>query len=170
MPNSKNLEIERKFLVRGVKLKEVYDCAEGEVMVSEIEQTYLIAEEGERRVRKRVTNGTEEYFYTEKRKITELKRVETERKITQEEYHLYLTQADPELQTIRKTRYTFRYADQTIELDVFSFSKHLAIVEVELPEEGTAVELPDFMAIIKEVTHDKNYKNHALAKKQILVQ
>ena len=79
------LEIERKFLIYYPNIKELEampNCTK-----VDITQTYLKStDDVERRVRARGIDGDYLYYLTEKKKITGLKRVETERKLTQNEY------------------------------------------------------------------------------------
>lgn len=163
-----NFEIERKFLISKVDAFTLHEHTDGNIEESQIEQIYLIASEGERRIRKKTKNGKTVYFYTEKLPITGLKRIENERQITEDEYLNFLSESDPALSPVRKTRYTFTYKGQFFELDVYEFSSTKAILEIELQSESTPVELPEFIQVIKEVTYDKAYKNHSLAKTQSL--
>ena len=163
-----NFEIERKFLISKVDKLTLHKHIDGNIEESQIEQIYLIANKGERRIRKKTENGKTVYFYTEKLPITGLKRIENERQITETEYLNFLSEADSTLSPIRKTRYAFNYKGQFFELDVYEFSSTKAILEIELQSESTPVELPDFIEVIKEVTYDKAYKNHSLAKTQSL--
>ena len=48
---------------------------------------------------------------------------------------------------------------------MFPFWSDKAFLEVELPSEDTPVTPPDFVRVIREVTDDNRYTNHALAKK-----
>jgi len=66
--------------------------------------------------------------------------------------------------TIEKTRYAFPYKDHIVEIDVFPFMKSTAFLEVELSGEDEQFELPEFVNVIKDVTHDPRYTNAALAK------
>lgn len=159
-----NLEIERKFLIERIRAEELIKKTSGNMLVSKIEQVYLVASEVERRIRKRITEGRVEYFYTEKIIITHMKRVEREKSISKEEYESYLSEADPSLKTIKKIRYTFEFNSQIIELDEYEFSEEFGILEIELPSEDTPVEIPKFIKVIREVTNDKSFTNKALAK------
>ena len=160
-------EIERKFLIKKPS-QELLDYLDYSSK-SDIIQTYLsVVEEGvERRVRQR---GTEKdgytFYYTEKTPISNLERVEKEKKISMRQYVSYLTEADTSLHQIKKTRYCFMYENQYFELDIYpeSMSTEYAIVEIELGNVKDEVKLPDFLDIIKEVTDDIRYKNHSLAK------
>ena len=79
------LEIERKFLIEYPNI-EWLTCNQACEKV-EIIQTYLISNENEeRRVRQRGKNGHYVYFETIKRKLSDLKRVEVERRLSKEEY------------------------------------------------------------------------------------
>ena len=156
------LEIERKFLI------EYPDCAllerlsEGDF--SQISQTYLVAEAGtSERVRARTRGGVTVYTHNTKIKLSHMKRVELEDEISETEYRELLKRADPKCRVIEKTRYCVPYGGFVFEIDVFPFWNDKAFMEVEMPSEDTAVELPDFVKIIREVTEDNRYTNHALA-------
>lgn len=163
-----NLEIERKFLINNIDKEKLQLYARTPVKECRIEQVYLVAAEGERRIRKCLSGDVADLFYTEKVPINGLKRVEREVEICEHDYSCYLKEADPALKPINKTRYSFDFHNQTIEIDVYDFCSNLAILEIELPDENTPVKLPFFIDVIKEVTYDKSYKNHELAKSQSL--
>ena len=93
-----------------------------------------------------------------------MKRVEIERRLTQEEYLSLLLDADTTRRQIRKTRYCLSENNLYYEIDVYPFWQDKAIAEIELSNENTAVTFPDFIKVIKEVTDDPEYKNAALAK------
>ena len=61
-----------------------------------------------------------------------------------------MTQADPELMPIHKTRYCLTYDKQYFEIDVSS--------------EEQQVRFPPEIKVIREVTDDPSFKNIALAK------
>ena len=73
-------------------------------------------------------------------------------------------EADTELHQIRKQRTCFVCDNTYFELDVYPFWKDKAIIEIELTNESTTVELPKEIKLIKEVTDNDNYKNNSLAK------
>ena len=157
------MENERKFLIAypDVKaLEKMPNCQRVEII-----QTYLTAPEGEEsRVRQRGADGHYVYFQTTKRRITGQKRVEVERRLSQEEYLRLLMDADPNCRPIRKTRYCLTYDNQYFEIDVYPFWQDQAILEIELSGDDTPVRFPDFLRIIREVTQDDSYKNAALAR------
>ena len=156
-------EIERKFLIEYPDvsaLEKLPNCKRVEII-----QTYLIAPDGEEmRVRQRGVDGNYIYFLTSKRKVTELKRIEEERKISQHEYLRLLMDADPSRRPIRKTRYCLTFGKQYFEIDVYPFWQDKAMLEIELSDENDQICFPDMIRVIKEVTDDPTYKNAALAK------
>ena len=157
-------EIERKFLIEYpdiAELEKLPNCQRVEII-----QTYLTAPEGEEsRVRQRGIDGNYIYFQTTKKTVTDLKRVEVERRLSQEEYLRLLMEADPACRPIRKTRYCLTYDNQYFEIDVYPFWKDKAILEIELATETTQVRFPKKIRVIREVTEDDAYKNASLARR-----
>ena len=155
-------EIERKFLIEYPDihwLEKLANCQRIEII-----QTYLKSENGDEiRVRQRGIDGNYIYFETTKRKVSEVKRVEIEKRLSQEEYLKRLMDADTSRRQIRKTRYCLTYENQYFEIDVYPFWKDKAIVEIELSEENTEIKIPEQITVIKEVTDDEAYKNASLA-------
>ena len=158
------LEIERKFLIcyPDIKaLESLPNCTK-----VDITQTYLKSNSDvERRIRARGIDGDYLYYLTEKKPITGMKRVETERRLTQDEYLKLLMEADNKLRTIRKTRYCLSENNQYFEIDIYPEWDDQAIMEIELSSEDDEIKTPDFINIIKEVTDDESYKNYQMAKK-----
>lgn len=157
-------EIERKFLIEYpdlAALEKLPNCQRVEII-----QTYLIAPEGEEtRVRQRGIDGNYIYIQTTKRKTSELKRVEVERRLTKDEYLRLLMEADPNCRPIRKTRYCLTHGNQYFEIDVYPFWDHQAIMELELNSEEEEIHFPDQIKVIREVTDDSSYKNASLARR-----
>lgn len=157
-------EIERKFLIEYPNismLEKRDDCQKVEII-----QTYLKSNEDEEiRVRQRGANGSYIYFKTAKKKITDTTRIETEERLSQEEYLKLLMNADTTLHQIRKTRYCLTYESQYFEIDIYPFWNDQAIVEIELLTEQEKIKMPKFLKVIKEVTNDDNYKNASLARR-----
>lgn len=155
-------EIERKFLIEYPDIAWLDSLPECEK--TEITQTYLRSENGEeRRVRKRGINGSFTCCFTSKRKVTDIRRVEVERIITEEEYRNYLNDADETKRQLSKTRYCLLHGDLCIEIDVYPFWDDRAILEIELADENTEITFPKEISVIREVTSDPSYKNSALA-------
>lgn len=157
------LEIERKFLIEYPDiewLESLPNCERVEII-----QTYLRSDKNEEiRVRQRGANGNYIYFRTIKRTLSDLKRVEIEKRLTQDEYLRLLMDADTTKRQIRKTRYCLTYDNLYFELDVYPFWNDKAIVEIELSDEDTEIVFPERIKVIKEVTDDESYKNANLAK------
>lgn len=154
------LEIERKFLIRR-PASELLDALAAEVW--ELEQVYLRpAEDGNNRRIRRCSDGR--CWYTEKKKLTDRTRIEREHSIDAAEYAALLTEADPVFSTIRKRRWRIPWQGLLLEVDIFPFWAHQAFCELELPAEDYPVALPDWAELIREVTDDPAYTNHALAR------
>jgi CYTH domain-containing protein len=161
--NKNPLEIERKFLIRypDVELLDILCFSK-----SQITQTYLINtdRESSSRIRMRNYNGRLEYTKTEKKRVSDMTRIENEENISVEEYDRLLKSADPALNTIYKTRWCVSYNGLIFEIDAFPFWKDRAALEIELESEEQEIRLPEYIDVIKEVTSDRRYTNRALAR------
>ena len=156
-------EIERKYLIQYPNIKHLEampNCKKVDII-----QTYLVSEDGhEYRIRQRGKEGNYIYYKTIKKKISDIKRLELEKRLTKEEYLNLLMNADPSYRQIRKTRYCLTYDKFYYEIDIFPFWKDKAIMEIELKSEDEEVDFPPFIEVIQEVTNDERYKNRSLAK------
>ena len=158
-------EIERKYLIR--KPSEETLRALKFSSQNDIIQTYLVSQQKgvERRVRQRGTRADGySFYYTEKTPVSDIERIEKERKISMSEYVSLLAEADNTLHQIKKRRCCFVYENQYFELDLYPFSETEAIVEIELSNGTDEVALPPYLEFIRDVTEDERYKNHSLAK------
>ena len=156
-------EIERKYLIEYPDIK----WLEGNSTCQRIEiiQTYLKSRSDEEmRVRQRGVDGHYIYFQTIKKKVSNLKRVEIERRLSQAEYLNLLMDADTSRKQIRKTRYCLTYKNQYFEIDIYPFWNDKASAEIELSDENAEIVFPKQIKVIKEVTDDDSYKNASLAK------
>ncbi len=157
---SDNLEIEKKFLIRYPDIEYLKTICD----YTEIEQIYLKSDGGKsERIRKRGRNGEYLYYYTLKIPLTDMTRIEEEKLITAEEYLSLQDRADHKCNIIYKTRYCVDYKGHTMEIDVFDFWKKQAFLEVELSSEDELFDVLPCIDIIRDVTNDKKYTNHALA-------
>ena len=155
-------EIERKFLIEYPDI--AWMEAQPNCQRVEVIQTYLKSDGDEEvRVRQRGLNGHYTYYQTTKRRLTAMKRIEVERRLTQEEYLSLLMDADTSKRQIRKTRYCLTWDRQYFEVDVFPFWKDRALLEIELNDEQQEVRLPEAFRLIREVTDDPAYSNYKLA-------
>ena len=156
-------EIERKFLIEYpdiAYLDSLPSCKKVEII-----QTYLKTPNGEEtRVRQRGIDGNFVYFQTTKRKISDTKRIEIERRLTKNEYLNILLDAGADKRQIIKNRYCLVFENQYFEIDVYPFWNDKAIMEIELCEENQEISIPNFIKVIKDVTDDDEYKNSSLAK------
>ena len=156
-------EIERKYLIAYPDIAWLENhptCRRIEII-----QTYLNSAPGEEiRVRQRGIDGNYIYFETVKRKISDVKRIEIERRLSQNEYLARLMDADTQRRQIRKTRYCLTYESQYFEIDVYPFWNDRAILEIELSDENADIVFPEQIRVIREVTDDDAYKNASLAK------
>ena len=156
------LEIERKFVIAYPDEEMLQKLSNGNF--SDISQTYLLGEKGtSERVRARTRDGVTVYTHNTKIKLSSMKRIELEDEVSEAEYKELLKRADPKCRTIEKVRYCVPHGGYVFEIDVFPFWTDKAFMEVEMPSEDCTVELPDFIKIIREVTEDNRYTNHALA-------
>ena len=132
----------------------------------ELEQIYLTRrEKGEsRRIRKTGCNGETRYYYNEKIRLSSIRRIEHEWELREEEYAALQREADPDCAIIRKHRWLVPAGELTLEVDVFPFWQRQAFCEAELTDEAQPVELPDWMELIREVTDEDGYTNHAMAR------
>ena len=160
--NQNGYEIERKFLIR----RPAAAWLEANCQGSDIIQTYLKTEATGHsdRVRRREGKDGVVYTHTVKRRISDLRREEQEREISEGEYLALLQRADPERRSIEKRRYVLAYEGKDFEIDVYPFWQDRAVMEIELADEAEAVRLPPEIEIIKEVTQDRRYTNAALAR------
>ena len=156
-------EIERKYLIYYPdikKLESLPNCTKVEITQNYLKST----DDTERRVRARGIDGDYLYYLTEKRKISNLKRIEIERRITQDEYLSLLMESDNRFHTIHKTRYCLSENNQYFEIDIFNEWENQAILEIELSSEEEEIHIPDFIKIIEEVTDNEKYKNREMAR------
>ena len=156
-------ETERKYLIEYPDIKWLEsnpNCQRVEII-----QTYLHSTDDEEiRIRQRGVDGNYIYFQTIKRKVSALKRIEIERRLSQAEYLKLLMDADTTKRQIRKTRYCLTYENQYFEIDIYPFWQDKAIAEIELSDENAKIVFPKQIKVLKEVTDDDSYKNSSLAK------
>ena len=131
-------------------------------------QTYLCMTNPciERRVRRQKHGGDYMYFYTEKHIRPDGTKWDTEKPITEKDYNRYLLEADPELQSVDKTKYRFVYDSCRFEIDVYPFSADKAVMFRYSENDEAAI--PPEIRVIREVTGDPDYKNKQLANVQKL--
>ena len=60
-----------------------------------------------------------------------------------------------------------KYDDEYFELDVYPFWNDKATLEIELLSEDQPFKLPPFIKLIREVSHEPEYRNIALAQRMV---
>ena len=156
----------RKYLI---SMPDMETLAERYAAVSiDMVQTYLCMTNPciERRVRRQKHGGEYMYFYTEKHIRPDGTKWDTEKPITEKDYNRYLLEADPELQSVDKTKYRFVYDSCRFEIDVYPFSTDKAVMFRYSENDEAAI--PPEIRVIREVTGDPSCKNKQLAKAQKL--
>ncbi len=158
------MEIERKFLIERPSLHMLETLPNCERV--DIIQTYLKTDKDteELRIRQRGANGHYIYFKTRKKKLSGMRRIEEEERLTQEEYLSLMVQADPACRTIHKERYCLSENGLYYEIDIYPDWPDKAIMEIELHSENQEIEFPEGIDVIREVTNDGAYSNHELAR------
>ncbi len=137
-------------------------------IISDITQTYLVAEPGcEVRLRRRGWDGKYVYVHTTKKRISEREQIETERQINKNLYLSLLQQADPYRQTIHKIRKSFIWKGQYFELDDYKQPiDDLIILETKGITEDETVKFPPFLHVVKDITGNDDYYNYNIALKR----
>ena len=153
------IEDERKFIVS-------IDESLPDAIVSDITQTYLVAEPGcEVRLRRRQWSGGKVVnVHRSKKAISDTEEIETERRIDNNLYEQMLQQADPYRQTIRKRRQSFIWKGQHFEIDTFSEPVNdLVILQSKGVAEQESVKFPPFIKVLEDVTGNSQYYNYNIA-------
>ncbi len=136
--------------------------------IAKISQTYLGFKRngfGDR-VRKMTINGKSKYFYTSKKSLSDMTRIEIEKEIAPKEYY-DLLKSNRQRKSLFKTRYIVYMNNLKYEIDIFPFWKETAILEIELVYEKQKYIIPDFIEIIGDVTGNRDYSNSSLVKKYL---
>lgn len=158
------LEIEKKFLIKMPDLKWIRENTN--CQIAKISQTYLgFQKDGfGSRVRKMTIRGKTKYFYTAKKSLSDMTRIEIEKEISKDEYYEYLRKAKKD-RTLYKTRYIVYKNDLKYEIDIYPFWEETAILEIELENENQKYSIPEFVSVIGDVTGNRDYSNSSLVSK-----
>jgi CYTH domain-containing protein len=156
------VEIERKFHLRAAPSADL--LAARDAVALRIEQTYLVATQGNRRLRRTERpDGSVLLQLTEKERIAGFSFREIERTIDAAEYERLLAEADPARRPIRKVRHVVPHGSQNLEIDVFEQPPGLVLLEVELRSVDEPVVLPEWLGDWREVTGHARFYNANLA-------
>ena len=158
------MEIERKFLIEYPDTKAL--LARPNCQKVDIIQIYLTCDNDaeEMRIRQRGQDGHYIYFKTTKRKLGNGTRVEIEQRLSAEEYLELMPLADPACRPIVKQRYCLTENGTYYEIDIYPEWKKQAIMEIELRSIDQPITFPEGINVIREVTDDDAFSNHALAR------
>ena len=151
MGKNKNIEIERKFLVKkGFKAK-------GEKI--KIKQGYLFdSKKGVARIRK----ANNKYFITIKSRSKGISRVEVEVEVSKTQGKLLFKTFCNKI--LKKERINIKHKNKVFEVDYFKGKlKGLVIAEIELDSKKEKFKKPKWVK--KEVSKKKKYSNNNLIKK-----
>ena len=135
-------------------------------IVSDITQTYLVAEPGcEIRLRRRQWSGGKAVnIHRSKKAISETEEIETERQVDNNLYEQMLQQSDPYRQTIRKRRQSFIWKGQHFDVDTFLEPVNdLVILQSKGVAEQESVKFPPFIKVLEDVTGNSQYSNYNIA-------
>lgn len=158
-----NLEIERKYIIAMPDAEKIQGMES--YTKSDILQIYLPSKNGEtHRIRRRIYADKTVYFETVKVRVDKMSSNEFEREISEAEFDGLASSPDPNTRPIEKTRHTFIYNTQLFEIDVYPEWKSTAIMETELEDRNTSVEIPELIRIVREVTGDKRYSNAGMSR------
>jgi len=159
-----NLEIERKFL-----LKRMPNEKPDEVI--KMDQWYLNVNGIYERVRQRQwkSTGKIDWIHTIKEDYDEISRIETEKLISDYEYHEFIKkckQPDSDARYIQKRRNLYKNGNDTWEVDEF-LETSLIVAEIEIPTKDYKVEIPSYISenLICEVSEMREFSNKNLSDK-----
>ncbi len=133
----------------------------------EIEQVYLRPKnrDEEIRIKKRGRDGSYLYFLTRTR--TAGSRIEEEELITEQHYESLARLREPGTEVLIKERASFLWNGRHIEIDRYGGRyEGLSVVEAEAGEtagEETTIQLPPFIAVQKNITHNPRYSERRMA-------
>ena len=165
-PSTAAKEIEYKYLIKRPDIDTLTSM--GGCRQITIIQFYLTSSPGEeRRVRQLEESGNRTFVKTTKRKTGErATRLEEEKAISFAEYFKLIQQeADPDCQPVIKTRYRIPQPNGlALEIDIYPSNEKYAILEIEVPNNETKVNIPEFIVVVRDVTSDSRFKNHQIAK------
>lgn len=161
------VEVFRKYLVEFDDSVLENVKKESNFVTTHIYEQFLKSEPNvEKRIRRRIKNGTTRYYYSEANIMGANKRVKNDMILSERQYHSYQPQVNEELNPIDKERYSFLKDSHFYKLDIFNFDKTKALLSVQVPLGDEEVRIPLYFKVIKEVSDDVNYKNYSLAKSQ----
>jgi CYTH domain-containing protein len=157
-------EVERKFLIAYPDLEHLNTLPT--CQKTDIFQAYLLSPDSntELRIRQQGTDGQYTYTKTEKRRLSNTKKVESGKRLSKSEYLTLLMDTDTSLHQVRKIRYCLMSNRQYFKIDVYPFWSNQAVAKVKLANGDEQINFPEFLKILREVTGEEQYKDYSLAK------
>ena len=155
-------EIERKYIIR---MPDICFLEKASDKIINISQSYIgkNSDGFNCRIRKSIENGKQKFYYTEKKNINNIKRVENECFIDEQTYNTLFEKRLENRNVIEKIRYVISKNGFDYEIDVYPFWKNQAVMEIELEDENITPKNLDEIEILADVTFDGNYSNFALS-------
>ena len=156
--------VQRKFLINASNFDFRFLENYGLVSMS-IEQSYLnsINDNVERRLRKRIYYGDNDYYFTEQIKRSNgMSDVLTNKRISKDEYNKILNESS-DITSVIKIRHSFMINNQYFKLDVFN--NEMMLLEVEPTYQNDQIIVPNFIEVLEDVTNNPEYQNINISKK-----
>lgn len=156
------IQKQHKFLVDKINLNGLKNM---HLVKLELEQFFVDATSTQNTMARKTTKNGEIIYTSTIKRDTDVsdERITISKKITEKDYGQLLEEiAD---KPIRKCRYCFTYGKQYYRLDIFENPKNLAMLEINLTNEGKEVVIPDFIDVKKDVTEDFEYRNANIFRK-----
>jgi len=155
-------EIERKYIIKMPDISFLEKCAD---KIYYITQSYIgkNTDGFNCRIRKAIENGKAMFYYTEKKNISKIKRIENECFIDEQTYNTLFDKRLKNRNVIEKTRYVICKNGLNYEIDIYPFWKNQATMEIELEDENIKPKLLEQIEILADVTYETGYSNFELS-------
>ena len=112
----------------------------------------------------RGSDGSYIYYQTSHCTGTDGRRIETEKRLSLDDYQRLMMEADPACRPIRKTRYCLVDDIHAYEVDIYPNWTDQAMLQIELENPDDEAVIPENFRVIREVTDDPAYQNYAMAR------
>ncbi len=155
-------EIERKYII---KMPDISFLEKRADKIINITQSYIgkNSDGFNCRIRKAIENDKAKFYYTEKKNINKIKRIENECLIDEATYNILYEKRLEKRNVIEKTRYVICKNGLNYEIDIYPFWKNQATLEIELEDEATKPPILEQIEILADVTFEKGYSNFELS-------
>ena len=155
-------EIERKYIIKKPDISLLEKTSD---KIIDITQSYIgkNSDGFNCRIRKAIENGRTMFYYTEKKNINKIKRIENECLIDEETYNMLFEKRIKNRNVIEKTRYVICKNGLNYEIDIYPFWRNQATMEIELEDETKNPQILEQIEILADVTFEKGYSNFELS-------